>query len=336
VQYPVNNCSTFQAGAPAIVFTCAIRGAGTKHNGQCPNGDANLGGKCQVPVDTANNTSQCIAAKATVPSVKVRATVTAADGRAYNLQLRDGTVAPSTIGYAKETIPTATAALSLDFAGAYNRNHQVQTIPANLGGCKLKDATDQIGCFVHADRCSIGFAGAAATVWHDRNPTPIASSDNGALLVNNVSPTAANVQKLGNSNAYPMSRKLYMSSLVGFGAASVTADELALAKWEAVPGNINPVLTAEDFFTLGADSPAGTDTPFCEDFNEETVCQAAAGTNVNGCLSNPAGLPNTAPVTTSCGNGVTDKFEECDPTAAQGTWTCSVPGATVCSSTCRC
>jgi ABC-type phosphate transport system substrate-binding protein len=331
VQYPTNSCNGFQAGAPAIVFTCANRGAGTKHNGECPNGDANIGGKCQVPVDTVNNTSQCVATKASVPALKVRSTITSSDGRAYNLQMRDGTTAPTTIGYVKETIPTATTTLALDFAGAYVRNHQVQTIPANIGGCKLKDATDQIGCFVHADRCSIGFAGDGAVSWSQRNPGGVVASDNGALLVNQVAPSATTVQLLGQPGEYPMSRKLYMNTLVGFGAAGVTADELALAKFESVAASINPILVGDGFFTLGASSPAGADAPFCEDFNQALICGAAG--NDDACSRNPAGIPT---VSTTCGNGAVDAFEECDPSAAPATWKCSVPGATVCSPGCRC
>ena len=233
-QYPTNPCNTFQAGAPAVVLTCATRGAGTKHNGECPNGDANLGGKCQVPVDAAGNTSQCVSTKASVPALKIRATITSADGRAYNLQMRDGTTAPATIGYVRETIPTATATLALDFAGAYVRNHQVQSVPASLGGCRLKDATDQIGCFVHADRCSIGFAGDSATTWGDRNPGGVTPSENGAMLINKVAPSPRTVQLLGDgADEYPMSRKLYLNSLVGFASVALTADELALARFDS-------------------------------------------------------------------------------------------------------
>ena len=346
VQYPTNVCNGFQAGSPALVFTCAIRGTGTKHNGQCPNGDANIGGKCQVPVDTVNNTSQCVATRATVPALKVRAAVTTADGRAYNLQMRDGTTAPSTIGYVKETIPTATAVLALDFAGAYVRNHQVQTVPAGLGGCRLKDATDQIGCFVHADRCSVGFAGEGATSWGQRSPGGVTPSDNGALLVNKVAPSTESVQLLGfGAEEYPLARKLYLSSLVGFGSASLTPDEVALARFESNPSltpvSINTLLVNDGFFTLGASSLTGTDTPFCEDFNQALICGAA--TNDNACARNPAGIPaeiDPAPASatksTVCGNGVVELFEECDPSAPIGDWTCSVPGATTCSSTCRC
>ena len=84
-----------------------------------------------------------------------------------------------------------------------------------------------------------------------------------------------------------------------------------------------------DFFTLGASSPAGADTQFCEDFNEQTICGATS--NNNACPSNPTGLPTA---NTVCGNGTLEAYEECDPGAT------GIPpvnaGAGGCSATCRC
>lgn len=372
-QFPVNNCSgNFISGASAQVFTCASRGTGTKHSAQCPNGDSLLANKCQVPIDLPNATSQCVTAKATTPAIKTRLPAVPPDGRAYNLQLRDGSITDANVGYVQEKIPTATAILALDFAGAFVRNHQVQTVPLNLGGCQLADATDQIGCFVHADRCSIGFAGFGGTSWGDRHPGGAVASDNGAMLINKVTPSAFTVSLLGDGpDEYPMARKLYLNSLIGFGHVNITSEELALAQFESNPSvtpvNINTILTNDGFFTLGTSSLTGQDTPFCEDFNQTLVCGIAG--NDNACFRNPAGIPNDpsaipafASKSTVCGNGVVELFEECDPNAgrcadstpcstngpapqcADGSsctlsnadWTCSVPGATVCSTTCRC
>jgi hypothetical protein len=195
---------------------------------------------------------------------------------------------------------------------------------------------------VHADRCSVGFAGDGANNWGDRRPGGVVPSDNAALLVNTVAPNTTTVQALGQVGEYPMSRKLYMNSLIGFGAATVTADELGLAKFEAIPTNINPIMVGDGFFTLGPNSPLGSDTPFCEDFNQALVCPPATNTT-NACNGNPSGIPSDpssdpalSTLSTVCGNGKVEAMEECDPSAAPATWRCSVPGATVCSSTCRC
>jgi len=332
VQFPTNQCSgAFVAGAAPNVFTCAIRGAGTKHNGECPNGDALQGGLCQVPIDAAHNTSQCLTGKPTVSSFSSR-DVHLADGRAFNLHMHDGTTADGAVGYVNQKITTATTTLSLNYTGAFGRIHAVETIPAGATGCQLSDATDQIGCLTQADPCSIGYAGDTAKTWGQRNATVVASNTD-AVRVNGVYPTATTVQALGTASEYALARKLYFNSAIGF--ASVTGDELALGTYEAVAANINPILTTTGFFTLGALSPQGTDTPFCEDFNQQTVCAAAS--NTNACATNPAGIPgengvdplNNPVQSTVCGNNKLEAFEECDNGSANGT------SGNSCSATCR-
>jgi hypothetical protein len=340
-QYPTNACTTFLVGKPVNVFTCAIRGTGTKHSGECSNGDALIAGGCLVPVDSVNNTSQCVASKATVAALQNR-TLGSPDGRHYNLQMRDGTVTEPSIGYAQYPIPSL--GTTTDFAAGYSRIHQVETAvgPANVA-CQMVDMTDQIGCLAQADPCSIGYAGDGSKTFTQQ--TNGATTGNGqctgtacgtpggidSIRVAQTAANAASVQKLGQAGEYQLARKLYFASLHGFAniAASTgdpqAADELTLAKFEATPANINPILTTNGFYTLGGQSPSGTDTPFCEDFNEQNVCGAAA--NANGCTGNPAGIPTA---NTICGDGVQGAYEECDNGTANGT------SGNHCSLTCRC
>jgi cysteine-rich repeat protein len=333
VQYPTNNCTGgFVSGKAPQVFTCAIRGTGTKHNGECPNGDALQGNQCQVPIDANNNTSQCVATKATVAHFASR-NVSTADGRAFNLNMRDGTTTDGSVGYVQQHITTATGTLSLDFVGGHSRIHQVETAVAGLTKCQLVDASDQIGCIAQADPCSIGFAGDTGKTWGQRAPGGAVASNVDAARVNQVYPTTATVQALGEANEYPLGRKLYFNSILGF--ASAQADELALGQFESIATNINPILVGTGFFTLGALSPMGTDTPFCEDFNQQTVCGAAS--NDNACTRNPSGIPgetgadsvNNPTQSTICGNGKREAFEECDDGATNG------KSGDACSTTCR-
>ena len=340
VQYPTNACTgAFVAGKPPSVFTCAIRGTGTKHSGECPNGDALQGNACQVPIDSNHGSSQCVATKATVAAFASRA-VNTADGRAFNLHMRDGSATDGSVGYVQQHITTATSVLSLDFVGGYSRIHEVEAAVAGLSGCQLVDATDQIGCLAQADPCSIGYAGDTSRTWGARHPGGAVASNVDAMRVNQVSPTATTVQLLGKAGEYPLARKLYFSSLIGFAAVATSAfpDELALGKFEAVASNINPILTQNGFFTLGSQSPMGADTPFCEDFNQTGVCGATAfPTNDNACTRSPAGIPgesgsdpvNHPTTSTVCGNGTQEAFEECDDGANNG-----VSGDN-CSITCR-
>jgi cysteine-rich repeat protein len=348
-QYPTNACTTFLVGKPVTVFTCATRGTGTKHSGECSNGDALIAGGCLVPVDSVNGTSQCVATKATVAALQNRS-LGSPDGRHYNVQMRDGTVTEPTIGYAQYSLPAL--GTTLDFAAGYNRIHQVEsTIGASVVGCQMVDMTDQIGCLTQADPCSIGYAGDGGKLFasHTNGATTGNGQCSGAacgtvgaidsIRVAQVYGNTTSVQKLGTAGEYQLARKLYFSSLVGFANVAASsgdsqaADELTLAKYEATPANINPILTTNGFFTLGSQSPATTDTPFCEDFNEQTVCNpttASASTlpaNVNGCAGNPAGIPTAA---TICGNNVQEAYEECDDGLNNGTT------GDHCSLTCRC
>jgi hypothetical protein len=125
---------------------------------------------------------------------------------------------------------------------------------------------------------------------------------------------------------------LYFGTVAGFNTA--TGPELALAQCEANSGTINTALAFEKFVRLPSVGPNAVNggAPFCEDFNEQLICPNTTS-NVNGCATNGAvGLPT---VTTACGNGTVDAFEECDPNAARGAWSCNqVSGS--CSTTCRC
>ncbi len=334
-QYPTNSCNTFLFGKPANVFTCAVRGtAGTKHFGECPNGDAQIGGACLIPVDTVNGTSQCVAGKTTVAGIQSRS-LGSPDGRIYNVQMHDGTVTEPTIGYAQYNIPAL--GTTVDFAGGYNRIHQVETaIGSAPVACQLVDMTDQIGCLAQADPCSIGYAGDGSKTWASR--TNGASGGGGAaggvdaMRVAQVYPQTSTVQLLGQAGEYQVSRKLYFNTLVGFAnlnpttSDTDTSGEVTLAKDEATPSFMNTIMTSNGFFTLGAQSPAGTDSQFCEDFNEQTVC-SGTNANVNGCSSNPSGIPTASTV---CGNGTREAYEECDNGTANGT------SGNGCSVTCRC
>ncbi len=185
-----------------------------------------------------------------------------------------------------------------------------------------------------------------------------------SVRIDQVYPNSAAVLALGQqSNEYQIGRKLYFNSLVGFNAiAGSTGDpgalgELALAEFETNEANIAPILAPIGYFALAGSNPTtGNDAagvpfnafnaPFCEDFNEQTVCGASGNTdacgNVNACGGNAAAVaqyaasgsvpaattpPSVGPV---CGDSKIDPFEECDDGASNGV------GSDKCSTTCRC
>jgi hypothetical protein len=365
------------------------------HDGECPDGDTTASGTCQAPLNGAigSGTTQVQVGVGDLPlSITARPTFTGntppstADGRVYNLFMYDGTNVDTNVGFMKESLQTFTlsgaglgaTAANIDFAGGIYRIHQVATIwdgahPATQVGCQLRDMTDNIGCLVNADPCSIGYAGDGGRSWNtspnDVNPAgQPAGTLTDAVRVYGVYPATTDVQASGLKTAYPMARKLYYNSFVGFGniantaTDSNTAGELDIANFFSIGGvnkggttvainsgtnsdTINAALTTYGFFNIASTgtqgNPAGNNAQFCEDFNERLICKAASNTQ-NGCGTNPTTVVGETATaipaagtkeanSTVCGDGTTSVFEECDPgTAASGA------GTATCSQTCRC
>src|SRR5262249_24993425 len=117
---------------------------------------------------------------------------------------------------------------------------------------------------------------------------------------------------------YPLSRKLYLSSLIGFGA--VDGEELQLAGCETdlaqslplgdTPAGIltvNASTALSRFDLVGLPASVNGGHPYCEDFNEQLLCGAAG--NVDACASAPASLTSFPTFHTTCGNGVVEDLE---------------------------
>jgi cysteine-rich repeat protein len=375
-QYPSGTCGPLLFGNPPHVFTCAP--ANVLHPGECPNGDSLVGGQCSVPVlkgtGAAGSVGQvCSANKTTISNFTNRTNLGVAggnpagspDGRAFNLHMYRA--APDgMITYIEQVVQNVVSGVSSpiarDFVGGMGRIHTFETmITTAATGCQMLDATDQIGCLVQADPCSIGYAGDGAKTWNTRPDgplTPPVVSGTDAARIAQIYPTATTVNLLGQSGEYPLGRKLYFNSLIGFGhvATDVLAsgvadpDELAVGEFEssytANATSFASILAADSYFQVTA-GPLGN-APFCEDFNEGTVCQTSTVTAVNaqnacttnvGLTGHGATVPSepvsatslTAPTqSTVCGNGRVEAYEECDDGTANGT------AGDTCSTTCRC
>jgi hypothetical protein len=343
-QYATALCDgSFVPSIAPQVFDCPSFGVArnhiTTHDGQCPSGDSEIGGSCQVPLDSASGTSACLNDPAQTPVVHVRPSVLN-HGRVYNLFLTDGTNGVhAPVRFAPYPLPALElngVVPTVDMAGAFNRIHQMQTMLGREGAaCQLASMTDQIGCLVAADPCSIGFAPNEALVW--KRPQPVWWGT-GALLINGVAPSTASVQVIGKGPEYPIARKLYLTTLAGFDtvAAGATAgdptalNEMTLATDESNRLFIDPILSSHNYFPLGNNSPNGVaGTPYCEDFNEQTICSASS--NTNGCFynasvglpSDPSSNPALSTTSTVCGNGKLEAGEECDTCVNGGTGGCS-------------
>jgi hypothetical protein len=340
-QFPpaAQKCSgTFVFGKAPSIFSCGP--SGDVHAGECPNGDNPRSSQCVLPI-VSTTQGQCNASNSTQSANVNRAAAATADGRAFNLFMTDGTTGNGGVGYIQRPIPAL--GTSTDLGGVYNRIHSVDVTLTGETPCDMVDMTDQIGCMGQADPCSFGYAGDGSKLWNTHTVAPgsgiasLPSTPNAdAINIFSVYPQKSTVQLLGEANEYPLSRKLYFGSLPGF--STVTSDELTLAKFEAASGtSFENIITTNGFFELGPQAAAVTggaaDTTFCEDFNEQIVCNPTAAsvstlpTNVNGCGTNPSGIPTAS---TICGDHHRDSYEECDDGTANGTT------GDLCSQTCRC
>jgi hypothetical protein len=242
----------------------------------CPNGGGLLLGKCFQPtIENADGTftADCLARKTPVQGIGGAGM----DGRAYNLASKnaDGT-------YRKDT-------RNRSVTGAFYRLHTTHVVNTGAPVCLQDDSTEQIGCVSRANGCALGYAGREAE-------TLAPAGSVVALTVNNKAPTQANIEALVTtptdpSDDYPLARKLFFDTVVGF--EHLTGGELELAKCFASNSIMTPIITARGFIPV----PGGI---LCQDFNETQANPTGASgcgqaTRTDACTNNPAGFPNDDP-----------------------------------------
>jgi len=141
---------------------------------------------------------------------------------------------------------TLSAARQARVVSGYYRLHTTRNTTRNgsvpkIASCQQFTSTDQIGCLVKANTCTIGFAGREAA---DKT----LPGANFALRMEGIVPSTQNIQNLviaGATPIYPISRKLWLNALNGFSTA--TAAETSLFNFESVPGNIDPIIQGRNF-----------------------------------------------------------------------------------------
>ena len=371
-EYNVNTTTNVanECNGPAILVAWPTLpkppGTGSGNNpALCPNGDLSgaTGDACFVPADS-NGNPNCI-------SYLGRDSTPAAATCSNNQGSPDG-IACSTSGPAPNTVDVRTYNLysyvfnpassvwsvNVDdsfrpvLGGAFYRIHTSQNMllpnqPSAMVGtaiCNYQDASQQIGCLVQASPCSIGYAGRSGLT--AAMPKGSTSVNSVAMNILGVPPATQCVQTF----EYKYSRKLYLDTLLGFGALSSGDPQLALAQCEADPTRIVQAVDFRGFIDLpdsGFNSANGAQggSPLCESFNEQAQCglnvAVDAGPPANHCAGNPSGIPNSG---TMCGNGLREAFEDCDdgvagtPSANGGagnTTTANPDGGQWCTPLCR-
>jgi hypothetical protein len=277
--YPTQACAT---GIFVLRDAPILPGGGSALT--CPDGAPQVLGQCLTPqafpVGSASPGANCLNPQSN------RSLLSATeDGRVWNRELRAASGNMRSELIPGQTIPT----------GVTNAIHRTRTRVGGLAGqCFFDDATEQIGCIAGNMTCALGYAGREAT---DNPSSPVAI----AAPVGNVAPTINNIQALINptlGTPYPLARKLYFNSILGFDAIRTEVNTPAVGDQEqrqliqCLESTTNPAphaaaLLAAGFIPVPA-LPAGQGVPghvvefrtgggttpglICEDVNEITAC----------------------------------------------------------------
>jgi len=272
VTLPANYLTTTQAyfGDPAAPTTTVLCTPGafasviadTRHsNALCPNGKSQaISGPCDMPValnpDGTIKTFNCLSQQINPLPPGVQ------DTRVFNIHPVDAAGHYVVDNYINPNIPVAAGGINavrqarivsgyfrLHTTATTNKNGSVPTLAAGASCNTAFSSTEQIGCLVKANSCTVGFAGREAA-----DDITLGPARNFAARIQGITASTANIQNLatGGTPVYPIARKLWFNSLVGFGSPLVTAPELALFNFENVPGNIDPIITARHFVTVPA------------------------------------------------------------------------------------
>lgn len=170
------------------------------------------------------------------------------DVRAYNLHPVDQTGHYLRDNYVNPNI-TLSATRQARVVSAYYRLHTTRNTTVHgsvpkVASCQTFTSTDQIGCLVKANTCTIGFAGREAA-------DKVLPASNFAIRMEGIIPATQNIQNLviaGATPVYPISRKLWLNALNGFSTA--TTAEQSLFTFESAPSSV-ATPSAMDSIILG-------------------------------------------------------------------------------------
>jgi hypothetical protein len=171
------------------------------------------------------------------------------DMRVYNVHPVDVTGHYLRDNYLNSSIPGLAAARQARVVSAYYRLHTTRNTNVNgsvpkVASCRQFTSTDQIGCLVKANTCTMGFAGRESV-------DATLPGANFAIRMEGIAPSTQNIQNLvAGGTFYPISRKLWLNSLRGFSTAS--AAEVALFNFESNPASIDPIIVSRNFVQVPA------------------------------------------------------------------------------------
>ena len=230
----------------------------------CPDGKPQ---PCSLPVNTTSGTANfnCFLDGLNPTILPLR------DNRGFHLHPLNEIGQLKRDNYSNPNIPLATAQggipanrqarvvsafYRLHFSRVTTLNGSVPTIAAG-NTCRKLSATNQIGCLVKANACSIGFAGREAVDVFASGPK------NMAFRIADKAASVANIENLFTTPAttddYPMARGLYVNSVKGF--ANVTGAELTLLNFFRDSTKIDPIIQNRNFIKVPAGVTRSTGCP---------------------------------------------------------------------------
>jgi hypothetical protein len=281
--YPTQTCST------ACTLVAPIKPNQIPAGFKCPGGSSPIAGFCFMPFagSAASPDPRCL----TPNTTKCVDIVPKADGRVYNLAV---VVAASQIPTAQRSTSPFQMAIDankrVQSTGAFYRIHS-NTAGANnvpdptvgtTGLCKENDDTSQIGCLTDSDPCSVGFAGREAAKSYPGLSTGPVTQPLKALAINGTPPFTPGADPdlalknllaaPGTTPVYPLSRRLYVGTIYGFG--NLLGGEKELAQCFATNSITGPAISSHGFVAI----PGGVQ---CLDY-PETTGTATPAPNVQG------------------------------------------------------
>ncbi|HLK93024.1 MAG TPA: hypothetical protein VKZ18_24230 [Polyangia bacterium] len=261
---------------------------------RCPGGTTTIGGACLLPYagTAASPDPRCFSSQTT----RCAGTSGRPDGRMYNLV---------TVVNALQIPPaqrvTTPFGVALDankrlLWGSFYRIHAHAPAAGNVpdpsvgatGICQQGDDSAQMGCLVDADPCSVGYtsrAAAASFPGLGAPPVPLGAPLK-ALAIDGLAPfSPASVsadpdlplenllQPPGTAPLYPLARRMYLSTLTGFG--NLLGGEKELAQCFGDNAIVGPAMTSHRFVAV----PGGVQ---CLDYPEESPTTATPPDNIQG------------------------------------------------------
>ena len=168
-------------------------------------------------------------------------------------------------------------------------------------GCQEIDATRQIACLVNFDPaspCSYGFAGREAADSASRSLTAE------PFNIGGISPSIVNIQKLVSTDptvraaAYPLSRKLYYNTLIGFGKGPLVNPNGAATSYETAQFNLYKCFAdRKERVELGISAAEGAldDAGFVELPGGPKICNNMCTTNTSCTTLDPVPAAHLLP-----------------------------------------